>query len=198
MLGKHLRPLERRIFERLTPKVAIHPNTVSLLTVPPAALSVYFLARSNFLAAGLLILLSLILDMMDGALARAGKRATPFGAYLDPMMDKLVEFCVYLGLFLAGFPLEAFLAFNGILLIGAAKAWAYTVVPGKNEDWPSIGERSERYLLLFLSFALAIAGLSFFGQHPVKLVLWLIIILVAIGTLQRMLFAKRLIENRKQ
>ena len=55
-------------------------------------------ARGEFLAAGLLMLAASALDLLDGALARATGRATPFGAVFDSVLDRLSEAAVLGGL----------------------------------------------------------------------------------------------------
>ncbi|MCD6304519.1 MAG: CDP-alcohol phosphatidyltransferase family protein, partial [Planctomycetes bacterium] len=54
---------------------------------------------SGWLAlAGTLLLLSSACDMLDGAVARLGRKATAFGAFLDSTLDRVSDFAVYLGI----------------------------------------------------------------------------------------------------
>jgi phosphatidylglycerophosphate synthase len=197
MLGKYLRRAEKRIFNNLAVSryIKISPNLISLISPLPALFSVYFLMEKRYLFALPLICLSIILDLLDGAIARSSRKITKFGAYLDPMMDKFTEFFIYLGIFLAGYRLESFLAFAGILMIGSAKSWAFMVIPVGNFDWPAIGERAERYLILFISFILGSLSVTLYGFDALQIGLWIIIILVFTGTVQRILFAKKLIGD---
>jgi phosphatidylglycerophosphate synthase len=197
MIGSYLRRRVRRVLEGISLRWNISPNLVSISTVFPAAAAVYFLMNKMYPAAVLLILASIALDMLDGKIARTQKKASKFGAYLDPMMDKVVELLIYMGLFLGGFKIEAFVALAGIFLIGAAKSWAFMVIPLKNFDWPAIGERAERYMILFPTLIVASFRESVLGISVVSAGLWLIAALVYAGTVQRMVFAKKIIEETK-
>lgn len=70
-----------------------------LLVTPPAIAAVVH--RRFTLAVGLLFLAGLS-DALDGPLARRRGTVTRFGAYLDPIADKLLLSGVYLAMALAG------------------------------------------------------------------------------------------------
>ena len=57
-------------------------------------------AMGHLLTGGLLILLSGVFDLLDGALARIKKQTTPFGALLDSTLDRLSEAALLFGLLL--------------------------------------------------------------------------------------------------
>ena len=69
------------------------PNLVTLLRIAliPAFVVAYYLARpwAHLLATGLFILAALT-DWLDGYLARRLEQTSPFGAFLDPVADKLM------------------------------------------------------------------------------------------------------------
>lgn len=198
MIGKRLRRIEKGITEKFLSKIhlGISPNWISAATLIPSLAAMYFIFQKHYLVAVVMILISVLLDMLDGAIARNEKKATKFGAYLDPMLDKFAEAFIYLGLFLSGFKLEAFLAFTGILLIGSAKSWAFLVIPLKNFDWPALGERAERYVILLLSFVIAPFKETVYDIPVISIALWIIIAMVYLGTIQRMVFAKKLITRK--
>lgn len=196
MLGRFFRKIENYISKRYLrhlPRIA--PNIISFATLIPAAASIYFTVNKIYLLSTLMILLALLLDIMDGAIARNQKMMTRFGAYFDPMMDRFAEILIYFGLFLSGFQLESFLAIVGILLIGSAKAWAFMVVPIKNFDWPAIGDRSERYFILLIAFGIVHFKELIFERQVLSIALWIIIALVYFGTIQRIFFARSLIKK---
>lgn len=62
--------------------------------------------RRSFVAAGLLIYLSTLLDGADGMLARSRNMCTRFGAYLDLYLDRITDFCV-LGAMTTGYYLQS-------------------------------------------------------------------------------------------
>ena len=63
-----------------------------------AGISGYIIAVGNLWAGGVVMLVAGILDLFDGALARATGRASRFGALLDSVVDRLSEIVVLLGL----------------------------------------------------------------------------------------------------
>lgn len=82
----------------LLAKTPIKPNVLSwfgfLLSAGAAAL----IFTEHLLAAGLLVLVAGLFDMLDGALARQTNQATPFGAILDSTLDRLAETLLLLGI----------------------------------------------------------------------------------------------------
>lgn len=78
-------------------RTRVTPNALTVLGVllcAAAALAVPFENRNQelvyWLAAALFVAGS-VLDILDGALARAGGRSTPFGAFLDSTTDRVSE-----------------------------------------------------------------------------------------------------------
>lgn len=51
--------------------------------------------RGHFIAAGLLIYASTLLDGADGMLARSRNMCTRFGGYLDLYLDRITDFCIF-------------------------------------------------------------------------------------------------------
>lgn len=79
----------------------LSPNFISFLQIPFAILFFFFLASAPILAFFLFIG-SLLLDALDGALARAKKISSPFGAILDQICDYARETIVITTLASAG------------------------------------------------------------------------------------------------
>ncbi len=83
---------------RLLAGVGLSPNAVTMLGVVGAGGTAYLLSVGYFWAAGLAMLGTGALDLLDGALARATGRVSRFGALLDSVMDRVSEAVVLLGL----------------------------------------------------------------------------------------------------
>ena len=69
------------------------PNilTVSrIILIPVFVISYYLPVDWNYLLCGLVFTIAGATDMLDGYLARKLNQATPFGAFLDPVADKLM------------------------------------------------------------------------------------------------------------
>ncbi|WP_019629107.1 CDP-alcohol phosphatidyltransferase family protein [Actinomadura atramentaria] len=77
------------------------PNTVTSISFGAAALAAFWFAdgtRSGSAIGAVLLFASFVLDCVDGQLARYTRAATPLGAWLDAVCDRLKEFTVYAGL----------------------------------------------------------------------------------------------------
>ena len=74
------------------------PNALSLVGFLLSLLAASQVALGHLLWGGLLVLLAGFVDLLDGAVARLGGQATPFGAVLDSALDRLSEAAVLLGL----------------------------------------------------------------------------------------------------
>ncbi|MCD6522366.1 MAG: CDP-alcohol phosphatidyltransferase family protein [Candidatus Diapherotrites archaeon] len=202
MIGKILRKkLEKGIFNaigEIIAKTGISPNTVTFLSLPIAAIGAYFIYLHQIPYALLFVALSVFVDNIDGAVARAQKRVTKWGSYFDAMCDKYVEMIIYIGFAFAGWPLESILAAAGTMINSYAKPCLAIRIPLGNEDWPAIGERAERLLLLIIGMFVSVFMPTIYGYSTISITLILVAILVNIGAIQRMMFAKHLIEVYKK
>ncbi|MFE7357073.1 DUF5941 domain-containing protein [Streptomyces sp. NPDC057543] len=90
-----------RYFARWCARRGLTPNqvtTASLLTALIAASSAATGTRGGYIAAGLLLLLSFVLDCTDGQLARYSLQYSTMGAWLDATFDRAKEYAYYAGL----------------------------------------------------------------------------------------------------
>ena len=95
-----LRPIAF-IFVKLLYPTSITPNQVSLMTVIVGIMSGYFFSRGDvvsFVIAGSLYFLSLVLDCVDGMIARLKNNGTPVGRIIDGLSDYIVGILVYIGM----------------------------------------------------------------------------------------------------
>lgn len=93
--------LPQEMSDRLGRTVAatgITPNMISCLGLAGNALAAYFVIREQLLLAGIVFLFFSLLDMVDGAVARATGQATPYGAVLDAVFDRLGEAFILAGM----------------------------------------------------------------------------------------------------
>ncbi len=98
------RRLATRYFEepaaRFLHTLKLTPNVVTLLGLIGTAGAAYLASVGSLLAAGLVLAVASVLDMLDGALARFTGRASRFGAALDSVADRLSEAVLLLGVFI--------------------------------------------------------------------------------------------------
>ena len=81
-------------------RLGISPNAVTIAGLLGSGISGYIIATGNLWLGGIVMLAAGILDLFDGALARATGRASRFGALLDSVVDRLSEIVVLMGLML--------------------------------------------------------------------------------------------------
>lgn len=102
-----LRPLRRcatpafGAAARLLQRVGVSPNAVSLTQIPLGVVIAWQLGQNPTLALALFVL-ALLLDGLDGTLARLSGRASGYGALVDQVADHVRELTVMAGFAAAG------------------------------------------------------------------------------------------------
>lgn len=81
-----------KAFEK--PQVFTIPNLLSLFRIIliPFVIGVYI--KGHYVGAGVLLIISALSDTADGFIARRYNQITTLGKVLDPVADKLTQFCV--------------------------------------------------------------------------------------------------------
>ncbi len=95
------------------------PNILTLarILLIPVFVLVYFIPGQNtYLPAAMLFGLAALTDWLDGYLARRLKQTTPFGAFLDPVADKLIVVAALT--ILIGHHANLWLTLPGLIIIG--------------------------------------------------------------------------------
>ena len=90
-----------KIFTWVAVKVGATPNQVTLLSFAIGLYSAYLFSRGTFpsiFLGAILLQLSIIVDCVDGELARYTRKFSKLGAWLDAVTDRVKEYLVFLGL----------------------------------------------------------------------------------------------------
>ena len=74
------------------------PNQVTVITLLLGITAAELIYLKLFVLAAVVFLISGVTDWIDGAIAKAMKKATAFGGVLDSVVDKLTELLVYIAL----------------------------------------------------------------------------------------------------
>ena len=85
-------------WERTLVRWRVTPNALTFASFVVACFSAVCFALGNFGAGGWLYLLTGILDILDGRIARATGKVTKGGAFFDSVMDRYAELVVFGGL----------------------------------------------------------------------------------------------------
>jgi len=147
--------LRERYEEALRPighalaRCGVSPNFVTLSGLAVAAVCCYTLYLGRlYVGLGLLAAVALI-DVLDGAVARASRRASRFGDVLDKVVDRYAEFALLLGLALGGFMSWwwGFFALFGMVMASYARAEAEAALGGRGVGG-GLMERQEKLLVI--------------------------------------------------
>ena len=201
-------------------KTGITPNMITGLTVIVAMLSAYVFYLGDLLIGLALMILTVVLDMFDGAVARAANLATPFGATFDHTLDRYAEFFFMLGLMAGPTTLLlipwwsggtfipwfwGFFTLFGMIMASFARAKAESV-GGMESCTVGIAERQEKLILtiagilllalpstnIWMDFLalLPVSAMDFFISLDITNILTLCIVIA--GVLSHITVAQRL------
>jgi len=188
---------------RLLTRLGLSPNAITLIGLLGAVATAVLLSLGYLAAGGVTLLLSGMLDVLDGAVARATGKASPSGALLDSVVDRVSEAVVLLGMLV--FYLDDDSAFNsvftselGLVLVFVALAGSVMVsyvrarAEGLGVDC-SVGimTRPERVAVLAIGLVF-----SEWWLPAATLALGLIAALAVVTSLQRVLYVRRALAQR--
>lgn len=189
-LPKSLILFTLKIFDRLSlflVQLKIHPNYVSLAGFLAGLLVGLFYGFDYPVWALVFLLVSGMMDILDGKVATNGNRKTRFGAIFDSSLDRYSEFAMYLGL---GFYFRHHwilwvlaLAFLGSTMVSYTKARAEGL---GFQCQLGIMQRAERLVLLILGTLLGLI-INRFDQ---VMIITIIILAIAsnLTAIQRIVF----------
>ena len=195
MLGqmrKDIKPLLRKS-AKIISVIPLTANQFTFLAIPLSGVAAYFLATENYLYGLIFVIFSILIDLLDGSFAEAKKQKSFFGNYWDALVDKMVEAIIYFGLAF-NYPLLAFLCFSTTMLNSYAKPRVALIIETDNHDWPAIGDRADRLLLLIIGLLIA-NFITIQNIDIVQITLGIITIITFFGFIQRILYAKKLIKK---
>ena len=171
-------------------RLHLRPNHLTMCGLLISACAGAAFVFGHVRAAGVLLILAGLFDLLDGSLARAADQATAFGAFLDSVIDRYSDIVVMLGIVVlyARMPhargaLLAMAGLAGSVMVSYTKARAESIGIACNVG---MMERPERLICL-------IAGALLGLMEPA---LWVLAILANLTALQRILFTRRLLLER--
>jgi CDP-diacylglycerol--glycerol-3-phosphate 3-phosphatidyltransferase len=181
-------------------RTRVTPNALTAVGVSlclAAAVLVYFEYHDKLLfywLGAFVFVVGSILDILDGALARAGGKTTPFGSFLDSTTDRVGEGAMLgaIALIFARHGNEVALgatiaAIAGSFLVSYTRAKAEAL--GLRGD-VGLGSRAERVVAITAGLVLAPWGLLQWAIYLLTATAWLTV-------LQRILFVRKQLVERK-
>jgi CDP-diacylglycerol---glycerol-3-phosphate 3-phosphatidyltransferase len=133
-------------------RIGLTPNAITLLGLAGTSIGAYVISRGEMTQGGIILLLSVLVDALDGTMARLRGESSDFGGFVDSVSDRYAEFITFGGLLYYFLSQEnyagvavAFGATAGSVLVSYVKARAeglgFTAKVG-------ILTRVERYIVL--------------------------------------------------
>ena len=137
---------------RFLNRTGITPNAITLVGLAGTTIGAYIISQGKITIGGIVLLLFVLVDVLDGTMARLRGEPSDFGAFVDSVSDRYAEFATFGGLlyyFLSqgnySGVMVTFFATAGSVLVSYVKARAeglgFTAKVG-------ILTRVERYIVL--------------------------------------------------
>jgi CDP-diacylglycerol--glycerol-3-phosphate 3-phosphatidyltransferase len=170
--------------------LGLTPNAVTVLGLVPAVAAGAAFASGQVRLGGLFLLISGMMDMLDGAVARVAENESKFGALLDSTIDRYAEITVYLGLAIlyrdSAALIGVILALSGSLMVSYVKARAEGLGLTCN-----IGllQRPERLIILMVG--------AFLGPGYLVWAIYIIAVLANFTAFERLMRMKKQAGTRK-
>lgn len=165
-------------------RLGLHPNAVTLFGLGLNVVGAVALALGQIQLGGLIMLIGVPLDAVDGSMARLMGKPTKFGAFVDSVSDRWSELFLFFGLlyfYISQIPadpwaglnaLVVFAAMAGSLMVSYTKSRAETLGFDCNVG---VLTRFERYLVLLPGLLLNLPWLA----------LWIVAVLGNFTAIQR-------------
>lgn len=172
-------------FMGILSRIGITPNALTLIGLAVSIVAAYVIATGHFFIGGLIVLVSGLFDLLDGALARFNKQATKFGAILDSIVDRISEAAIFCGLLFyfisKGSNLEIILIFLvvvGSFLVSYVRARAEGLDLECQVGWFT---RAERIVVLTIGLLL----------NQILIILWILAVFVYVTVFQRLHYLRK-------
>ena len=188
-IGKAVDPLGARLA-----RAGVTPNAITVIgTCGVVGAALGFLTIGWWFTGALIITGFVLLDMVDGAVARAGGTASPFGGVLDSTADRIADAAVFGSLcwyFARHDHPWLLLAALLCLVLGSLTSYirARAEAAGLNAT-VGIAERAERMIIVLVGTGLT--GTPFRVPYVQAIALWVLVGASAITVVQRLLAVYR-------
>ncbi|MBV9160230.1 MAG: CDP-alcohol phosphatidyltransferase family protein [Pseudonocardiales bacterium] len=180
-------------------RAGIGPDAITLTgTIGTVASALWFFPRGQLVAGTIAVTVFVLLDVLDGAVARARGSGTPWGTVLDATCDRIADGALFAGLtwwcfVVAG---DRLLAVAALLCLVSAQVISYIKARAAASGLVADGgmvERAERYIITLVGAGLTGLGVSL----ALDIALWLLAGLQLVTVTQRMLAVWRSAGDRE-
>jgi len=190
-LRKYVNEVLPKTVGKYLSKIGLTPNGATLIGFMFAIIAPILAYYGIYVLIPIMIVLSGLMDVVDGAIARATNKTTKFGAYLDSLTDRISDMLFFLALIFAG--VNPYLS---IIALGFSEVVSYARSKGEllgvKMEGVGLLERSERLILLFIASIFAIFKLNLIAN----IIILIVAILGVITIYQRSLKIKKELKNQ--
>ncbi|HSR13053.1 MAG TPA: CDP-alcohol phosphatidyltransferase family protein [Thermodesulfobacteriota bacterium] len=171
-------------------RLGLKPNTLTFIGLGLNVLAGLALGAGEWLQGASLIVLAGFFDILDGAVARNCRQASPFGSFLDSVLDRYSDLTLLIGLLIfysrqgeVLYQVLAGLSLMGTALVPYTRSRAEVLIPKCNVG---LLERPERVLLIFLGTAIV---------SIMPIIIWILAVLTNVTVIQRILYTWRQVKD---
>ncbi|MGP4019934.1 phosphatidylinositol phosphate synthase [Saccharopolyspora sp. 5N708] len=169
-------------------RLGLSPNAVTVTgTIASIAAALWFFPRGQLFVGTVVVAVFLLFDILDGAMARAGGKASQFGGVLDASCDRLVDGALFGSLVWWSLVVEVDRVRGLALLICLVGAQVISYVKARAEANGlradgGLAERAERFLVVLVGTGLHGLGVP----YVLDVAIWLLAALSLITIGQRL------------
>lgn len=169
-------------------RLGLTPNAVTVIgTVASVVSALWFFPRGQLFVGTVVVTVFLLFDVLDGAMARAGGQATPFGGVLDASCDRIADGALFGSLVWWALVVDQNHARGLGLLICLVSAQVISYVKARAEANGlvadgGVAERAERFLIVLVGTGLYGLGVP----YVLDIAIWLLVVLCLITIGQRL------------
>ncbi len=197
MLNIHARAAVSKALEPMGRALAgagVSPNAITAVgTAGVVAGALVFYPQGRFFVGTLVIWAFVMLDILDGAVARAGGTASPFGGVLDSTGDRAADAAIFGALvWYFGEHGQRWLVLAGLLCLVLGSITSYIRSRAEAAGFNAtvgIAERAERLIIVLVGTGLT--GAPFHVPFVQAVALWLLVGLSSITVVQRLATVRR-------
>jgi CDP-diacylglycerol---glycerol-3-phosphate 3-phosphatidyltransferase len=169
-------------------RLGLSPNAVTVIGTAASVVSaLWFFPRGQLFVGTVVVTVFLLFDVLDGAMARAGGQATPFGGVLDASCDRIADGALFGSLVWWALVVDQNQVRGLALLLSLVSAQVISYVKARAEANGlcadgGVAERAERFLIVLVGVGLHGLGVP----YVLDIAVWLLVVLCLITIGQRL------------
>jgi CDP-diacylglycerol--glycerol-3-phosphate 3-phosphatidyltransferase len=178
-------------------RAGLTPNALTLIGFAITTIGAILVGLQLWVIGGLVVFFGGVFDMFDGTLARATGQASPLGAFMDSVFDKLGEIIVFLGV-IAGLQaagaadvpiLVAAAAMGAAIMVSYARAKSDGLGYSSGMGLAAVGIMPREIRLVIISIGIVLTGTSL-GTTAIEFALGVILVGSVLTVIQRILYVR--------